>query len=193
MQKTLKNLTKAFIGESQARNRYTYYAKIAQSEGYEQIAAILVETADQEKTHAKRIFEHIQVLKNKLKITNPIMVEADSPSVYGNTAANLTAAIGGEHHEYASMYPEFAQVAEEEGLPEIANRLRSIAIAEKHHEERYKKLLKQLETKSFFKKDKEVWWVCRECGYMHKGQVPPVVCPACNHAQAYYQVQQENY
>lgn len=193
MQKTLENLTKAFIGESQARNRYNFYAKIAMKEGFEQIAGIFTETEGQEKTHAKRLFEHIQELKKKLNVTEPLMVEADSPSVYGNTAANLEAAIDGETHETKSMYPEFADQAEEDGLPEIAARLRAIAVAEAHHAQRYQKLLDQVKANTVFKKEEEVWWVCRECGYMHKGKTPPTVCPACNHPQAFYQTQQENY
>ncbi|HNZ83760.1 MAG TPA: rubrerythrin family protein [Candidatus Pacearchaeota archaeon] len=191
MPETLKNLTKAFIGESQARNRYTYYAKIAQKEGYEQIGAIFLETAEQEKTHAKRLFEHIQKIKGDM---NAVIVEAESPNVYGNTIENLKAAISGEHHEYTSMYPDFADIADKEGYSEIALRMRAIAKAEEHHEQRYKKLLEQLETGTIFKKeDSQTVWICRECGYMHIGNQPPEECPSCDHPKAFYQVQCENY
>jgi len=186
---TIKNLVKAFIGESQARNRYTFYAKVARKEGYEQIAEIFLITADNEKEHAKRLFEHIQ----KLKETDSINVEAEAPLTYGTTAENLKAAIAGENYEHTKMYPEFADIAEKENLPEIAYRLRSIAKAEEHHEERYKKLLEQINNKTVFKKDKEVWWVCRECGYVHYGTEPPGVCPSCDHEKSYYQLKCEEY
>jgi len=194
MQKTIQNLTKAFIGESQARNRYTFYAKAAQKEGYEQIAAIFLETAEQEKAHAKRLFEHIQELKEKIgENLDVIEVKAEMPTVYGNTAENLKAAIAGENYEHTQMYPEFAEVAEGENLPDIAERLRAIAKAEEHHEERYKKLLAQIEAGSVFKKDKETIWVCRECGYVHIGNEAPEKCPSCDHPRAYYQVKCENF
>ena len=193
MQKTLENLAKAFVGESQARNRYTFYAKVAKKEGYEQISSIFLETAEQEKTHAKRLFEQIQELKKKLGLGEELVVEASAPLVYGNTEENLKASIAGENHEQTEMYPEFAKIAEEEGLSELATRLLSIAKAEKHHEERYKKLLEQIQNKTVFKKEVETTWICRECGYLHKGNEAPVLCPACDHPQAYYQVQCENY
>lgn len=194
MQKTLENLTKAFVGESQARNRYTFYSKIAKKAGYEQIAEIFTLTAEQEKVHAKRIFEHIQELKKELGIAeNVVVVETEVPNVYEDTVANLKAAIEGEKYEYEEMYPSFAKVAREEGLDAIAERLESIAVAEKHHAERYKKALEQLENGTVFKKEKEVWWACRECGYLHQGQEPPEMCPSCDHPQAYYQVQCEEY
>lgn len=194
MQKTLENLTKAFIGESQARNRYTFYAKVARKEGYEQIGAIFQDTADQEKEHAKRLFEHIQELKKKIGgDLEEIKVEAAAPTVYGTTAENLKAAIAGENWEHTSMYPEYAETAQEEGLSEIAQRLRSISKAEEHHEERYLKLLKAVEGGTVFKKDKEIWWVCRECGYQHFGTEAPKKCPSCDHEQAFYQVKCEEY
>ncbi len=194
MKKTLENLTKAFIGESQARNRYTYYAKVAKKEGYEQIAAIFLETAEQEKIHAKREFEHIQKLKEKLsEKSNEIVVEAASPNIYGNTAENLKTAIAGETYEYNEMYPEFARVAEEEDLDEIAARFRAIARAEEHHKERYEKLLKEVEAGTVHKKETETVWVCRECGYVHVGDEAPEECPSCDHPRAYYQVQCEKY
>ena len=188
--KTLENLVKAYIGESQARNRYSFYAKVAKKEGYEQIAEIFLITAEQEKVHAKRLFEHIQKIK---KGNSEIKVEASAPTVYKKTVDNLKAAIEGENYEHTLMYPEFAATAMEEGFKDIAVRLKSIAIAEKHHEERYLKLLKELEAGSTFKKREKVWWVCRECGFVHFGKKPPTKCPSCDHPQAYYEVKSENY
>lgn len=193
MKQTLENLAKAFIGESQARNRYTFYAKIARKEGFEQIAEIFLLTADNEKEHAKRLFEHIQKLKKKLNESDEIKVEAAAPLVLGNTTENLKAAIAGEHYENTEMYPGFADTAEKEGLTEIAKRLRSIANAEKHHEERYQKLLKEVEAGTIFKKEKEVYWVCRECGYVHFGKEPPEKCPSCDHEKGFYQIKCEEY
>jgi len=194
MLKTLECLAKAFIGESQARNRYTMYSKAARTEGYEQIAEIFLLTADNEREHAKKLFEAIQQLKkgSKEKL-DELAVEAAVPTVLGTTAENLKAAIAGENYEHTKMYPEFAYVAQGEGYLEIAKRLRSIAVAETHHEERYKKILKQVEAKTVFKKDKEVWWVCRECGYMHFGKQPPEKCPSCDHVRAFYQLKCEEY
>jgi len=194
MQQTIQNLTKAFIGESQARNRYTFYARVAKKEGFEQIAEIFLTTADNEKEHAKRLFEHIQELKEKTsKDSEEIKVEAVAPTVYGDTKTNLKAAIAGERYEYFEMYPEFADTAVKEELPEIAARLRAIAKAEVHHEERYKKLLKEVEAGTVFKKDKKVTWVCRECGYTHEGTEPPEKCPSCDHPQSFYQLKCEEY
>ncbi len=194
MQKTIQNLTKAFIGESQARNRYSFYAKVARKEGFEQIAEIFLQTAEQEKEHAKRLFEHIQELKKKTKEKlNEIKVEFSAPTTYGNTIENLKAAIAGENYEYTSMYPEFAKVAEKEGLIKIAKRFSAIAVSEKHHEERYKKLLKEVKEGSIFKKKKKIWWVCMECGYVHFGKQPPTKCPSCDHPKSFYQVKCENY
>lgn len=194
MKKTLENLTKAFIGESQARNRYSFYAKVAKKEGYEQIGEIFLETAEQEKEHAKREFEHIQELKEKMgEDIQEIEVPAKSPNTYGDTAANLKAAAKGENYEYADMYPEFAKVAEEEGLTKIAARFRSIAVAEKHHEERYLKLLKELEAGTIFKKKESTTWICMECGYQHEGTEPPKMCPSCDHEQGFYKVKCETY
>jgi rubrerythrin len=190
MTETLKNLVKAFIGESQARNRYTFYSKVALKEGFVQIANIFTETAEQEKTHAKRLFELIQELK---KNNEAIKVEAECPTVYKTTAENLQAAIDGEHHEHSSMYPEFAKVALKEGFPKIATRLLSIAKAEAHHEERYKKLLEQVKAGTVFKKKTSVTWVCQECGYVHEGKEPPEKCPSCDHAKDYFKLKDENY
>jgi rubrerythrin len=194
MHETLKNLTKAFIGESQARNRYTIYAKVAKKEGYEQIAGIFAETAEQEKEHAKRLWEHIQELKEKMDVkTDEITVEATAPTAYGSTKENLRAAAAGEHYEYEEMYPDFADVAEKEGLKVIAGRMRAIAVAEKHHEERYLKMLEEVENFTVYKKDKEVTWVCRECGYQYEGKQPPARCPSCDHERSYYQIKCERF
>lgn len=194
MKNTIENLTKAFVGESQARNRYTFYAKVARKEGFEQIAEIFLITADNEKEHAKRLFEHINELKKKSNENlDEIKIETVAQTIFGNTADNLKVAIAGENYEYTEMYPEFADVAEKESLPEIAERLRAIAIAEKHHEERYKKLLKEVEAGTIFKKEQEVWWVCRECGYVHFGTEAPEKCPSCDHERSFYQIKCEEY
>jgi len=194
MQKTLENLAKAFTGESQARNRYTFYAKIARTEGYEQIAGNFEETANQEKEHANWLFKLIQELKKKIGgDLHELIVEARVPTVRGTTIENLKAAAAGEKYEYTEMYPEFADTADEEGLPEIAKRIRAIAKAESHHEERYLKFIAQLEAGTIFKKDKEVAWVCRECGYVHIGSEPPENCPSCGHARGFYQIKCEEY
>ncbi len=194
MIKTIENLAKAFIGESQARNRYTFYAKIARQEGYEQIADIFLTTADNEKEHAKWVFRLIQELKSKSSENlEEIKVEAAAPTILGTTAENLKTAIAGEHYENTVMYPEFAEVAQKEGLPEIARRLRSISKAEEHHEERYTKLLKVVAAGTVFKKSEKVYWVCRECGYVSFGTEPPEKCPSCDHARSYYQIKCEEY
>lgn len=193
MEKTIENLTKAFIGESQARNRYTFYSKIARKEGFEQVAEVFLITADNEKEHAKRLFEHINELKKGDEKLDEIKVEAAAPTIYGSTAENLKAAINGENYEYTQMYPEFAEAAEKEDLPAIARRLKAIAIAEQHHEERFKKLLQEVEQGTVFKKDKEVWWFCRECGYVHFGKEPPSKCPSCDHDKGFYQIKCEEY
>lgn len=186
---TIKNITKAFIGESQARNRYTFYAKIAKKEGYEQISEIFLQTAEHEKQHAKELFKLIQKLK---KDENPIQVEAEAPTTYGKTIENIKAAIKGEHHETSEMYPQFAATAEKEGFPEIAKKLKAIGLAEKFHEERYKKILENLEKNKVFKKDEITDWMCRKCGYTHKGLTPPENCPSCNHATNYFEVKCSN-
>ena len=194
MKNTLLNLVKAFIGESQARNRYTFYAKIAKKEGFEQIAGIFLITAENEKEHASNLFKLINELKKGSKEElDEIKVEAAAPTILGSTVENLKAAIAGENYEHTKMYPEFADIAQKEGFPEIATRLRAIAEAERHHEERYRKLLKEVEAGTFFKKKKAVWWVCRECGYVHYGKEPPEKCPSCDHPRAYFQLKCEEY
>ncbi|HNW84035.1 MAG: rubrerythrin [Candidatus Cryosericum sp.] len=192
MKQTFVNLGAAFIGESMARNRYTMYSKVARTEGFEQIAAIFAETADQERMHASILFHLLQDIKEEnggdLKVP-----EAGVPLVLGTTADNLQAAIDGEHYETTTMYPGFADVAEKEGYSAIAARLRAIAVAEAHHEERYTKLLKEVKEQSVFKKDHKIIWVCRECGYVYEGTEPPAKCPACQHPYSFYQVKCENY
>lgn len=194
MNATIQSLTKAFIGESQARNRYTFYAKIAQKEGFDQIAEIFLLTAENEREHAKWLFKLINELKSKSNENlDEITVEAAAPTTLGSTVENLKAAIAGEHYETTTMYPEFADVAEKEGLSEIATRLRSIARAEAHHEKRYKRLLKEVEGGTLFKKDKKVSWVCRKCGYVHEGEEPPKKCPSCDHESNYFEIECEEF
>ena len=191
---TIKNLAKAFIGESQARNRYTFYAKIAKKEGYEQIAEIFEITAENEREHAKWLFRLLNELKEKYpEEVESLEANAVVPVVLGNTIENLKSAIAGENYEHSKMYPEFAEVAEKEGFPEIATRLRAIAIAEKHHEKRYKKLLVELENGTLFKKNEAVVWVCRKCGYVHYGTEPPEKCPSCSHPKNYFERKCEEY
>jgi rubrerythrin len=195
MQKTLKNLTKAFIGESQARNRYNFYSKQAKAEGFPQLAEIFLETAENERQHAKWIFKMIQDLKNKMG-EEPDEIEIDgalAPLTLAKTSDNLKAAIAGEHYEYDEMYPEFADVAEEEGLIDISDRLWAIAHAEEHHEDRYKKLLEQVQAGTMFKKDKDEMWTCLKCGYTYKGEEPPQKCPACDHGRIYFKLLYEEY
>lgn len=182
---TLKNLGKAFIGESQARNRYTFYAKTAKKEGLPQISALFLLTAENEAQHAKWLMRMINELSQKSG--EPFEVNAaEVPTVFADTASNLAAAIEGEHHEQTQMYPTFAKVAREEGLEEIADRLEAIAKAERHHEERYAKLLENLKNNTLFKKESEVEWVCLECGYVHKGTQPPEECPSCSHPKQHF-------
>jgi rubrerythrin len=190
MSETLKVLTQAFIGESQARNRYTFYSNTAKKEGYIQISQIFAMTADQEREHASWEFKLIQDLKGD---NSQIEVPAAAPLTLGNTKINLAAAIEGELYETNTMYPDFAQIARGEGYEDIAKRLESIAIAEKHHAERYQKLLKVLEDGTIFKKDKPVVWICSECGYIHIGEEPPKECPSCGHDKGYYYLFNEEY
>ena len=183
---TEKNLVAAFAGESQARNRYTYFASQARKEGYEQIAAIFEETANQEKEHAKREFKFLE--------GGEVEIAAAFPAgVIGNTIENLKAAAAGEHYETTEMYPEFAEVAEKEGFDEIAKVFRSIAVAEKRHEERYLALAKNITEGLVFKREKPVRWVCRNCGYVQEGPEAPELCPACAHPKSYYELEAANY
>ena len=183
---TEKNLLAAFAGESQARNRYTYFASQARKEGYEQIAAIFEETANQEKEHAKREFKFLE--GGEVEIT-----AAFPAGVIGTTLENLKAAAAGEHYENTEMYPGFAQTADKEGFAEIATVFREIAVAEKQHEERYIALAKNIAEGLVFKRDKAARWVCRNCGYVHEGLEPPEVCPACAHPKSYYELEAANY
>lgn len=182
--KTAHNLIHAFAGESQARNRYTFYASVAKKEGYVQISNIFTETANQEKEHAKRLMK----LLNVDLAGETVYTEGDFPVLIGTTAENLKAAAAGENDEYTDMYPSFAKTAKEEGFPEIAAILENIAVAEKHHEERYLKLLAALEDGSTFKKDKAVVWKCNNCGFIYEGEEAPERCPACDHPQAHFEV-----
>ena len=186
--RTEQNLLKSFAGESQAKNRYEFFAKQAKKEGYEQISRIFQETANQEKEHATWLMRMIEEFDGGEEIT---LDGVSVPTVLGTTQENLKAAVAGENYEHTKMYPEFADVAEEEGFQEVADRLRSIAKAEQHHEERYNKILKELEAGTFFKKDKEVAWVCRECGYEYVGLEPPEKCPSCDHDRSYYELKCE--
>jgi rubrerythrin len=193
MKKTLENLSKAFIGESQARNRYTLYSKIAKNEGYVQISDIFLITADNEREHAKWLFRMIQDLKKEFGNVDSITVEAEAPLVMATTSENIKAAIAGEHYENSEMYPGFADVADDEGLDDVAVRLRAIGRAEEHHEARYKELLNIVETGTVLEKDHEVQWVCTKCGYVHTAVKPPLKCPACDHESKYYEILCEEY
>lgn len=188
MEKTIGNLAAAFVGESQARNRYTMYAKIAKKEGYEEIAENFEITATQEAEHAKWLMRMINELKDENSSFDQINIPTEVPTILGTTKENLAAAIAGENHEYESMYPEFAQIAEEENLPQIAVRLKSIAKAEANHEDRYKRFLKNLEDETVFEKGVEVTWQCRKCGYSQIGSSAPEKCPSCSHPRAYFEV-----
>ena len=184
--RTEKNLLAAFAGESQARNRYDYYAGKARKEGLVQIADIFAETANQEKEHAKRFFSFLE--------GGDVEIQAAYPAgVIGTTAENLEAAAAGEHHEWTSLYPGFAEIAREEGFPEIAAVLEAICVAEKQHEKRYQELLANLNAGKVFKKDGRVTWRCRNCGYLHEAEDAPKACPACAHPQAHFEVLAENW
>ena len=171
--KTEKNLQAAFAGESQARNKYTYFASVAKKEGFEQIAAIFQQTADNEKEHAKLWFKELGEL--------------------GNTAQNLLAAAEGENYEWTDMYETFAKEAEEEGFKALAASFRRVAAIEKAHEERYRKLLKNVEMQQVFEKSEMTMWECRNCGHLVMGVKAPLVCPTCAHPQSYFEVRKENY
>ncbi|MBU0693501.1 MAG: rubrerythrin family protein [Candidatus Omnitrophica bacterium] len=183
---TEKNLLASFAGESQARNRYTYFASVAKKEGYEQIAAIFQETADNEKEHAKRFFKFLE--------GGDVAITAAYPAgVIGNTAQNLAASAAGENLEWTKLYHEAEQTAREEGFEKIANQFKEIAEVEEQHEIRYRKLLKNVREGKVFKKDSVVRWKCRNCGYVHESEVAPDECPACAHPQSYYELVCENY
>ncbi|HOI64917.1 MAG TPA: rubrerythrin family protein [Mesotoga sp.] len=190
--KTLENLMKAFAGESQARNRYTFYASVAKKEGYEQIAAIFTETADNEKEHAKVFFKHIlEGMASELPIT--VHVDADYPVELRTTRENLKAAAAGENEEWTMLYPEFADVAEKEGFKDVANSFRQIAKVENRHEARYLKLLDNIEKCKVFKREEKVLWKCGNCGYILEAKEAPDVCPACKHPKSYFELFCETY
>jgi len=183
---TEKNLLAAFAGESQARNRYTYFAGAAKKEGFEQISAIFLETAENEKEHAKVFFKYLE--GGEVEIT-----AAFPAGVIGNTAANLGAAADGEKLEWSTLYADFERVARKEGFPEIASSFLEIADVEQVHEARYRKLLANIVNGEVFRKKSPVKWHCRNCGYVHEGVEAPAECPACSHPKAYYEVMAENY
>jgi rubrerythrin len=183
---TEKALLTAFAGESQARNRYTYFASVAKKEGYEQISAIFLETADNEKEHAKKFFKYLK--------GGEVEITASYPAgVIGTTLENLEAAAAGEKLEWSMLYKDAEKIAKEEGFTEIATTFKEIAEVEEEHEKRYRKLAANIKGKTVFKKDKTVKWKCRNCGYVHEGTEAPRVCPACTHPQSYYEILTENY
>jgi len=184
--KTERNLMAAFAGESQARNRYTYFASTARKEGYAQISAIFEETANQEREHAKRLFKFMTGGEAEITAAFPF-------GPIGATLDNLKAAAAGENYEWTDMYPSFAEVAREEGFDEIAAAFEAIAVAEKQHERRYLALAANIEQDKVFRKDKSIVWRCRNCGYLHEGPQAPELCPACLHPQAYFEVLGENW
>jgi len=183
---TEKNLLKAFAGESQARNRYTYFASVAKKEGYEQISAIFLETAENEKEHAKVFFKYLPGEDVEITAVYPA-------GKISTTQENLLAAANGEKAEWSSIYPDFEKIARKEGFNEVADSFKEIAEVEEQHEKRYRKLLDNVKNKKVFKKDKVVKWKCRNCGYVHEGKDAPDTCPACKHPQSYYEVIDENY
>ena len=183
---TEKNLLASFAGESQARNRYTYFAKQAKKEGYEQISAIFMETADNEREHAKKFFRHLEGGDVEFTATFPA-------GVIGTTAENLAAAAAGENHEWTVLYKEAAEIAESEGFTDVATSFRQIAKVEVEHEKRYLALLKNIKDGTVFEKDTPVKWKCRNCGWVHEGKKALDMCPACQHPQAHFEIKDENY
>jgi rubrerythrin len=184
--RTEKNLLMAFAGESQARNRYTYFAGRARKDGLMQVAAIFEETANQEKEHAKRFFKFLE--------GGELAVSASFPAgIVGSTKENLLAAAAGENHEHTELYPEFARVAEQEGLEAIAGVFRAVAVAEKQHEKRYRDLAANIENDLVFRREEKVTWRCINCGYLHDGSDAPETCPACDHPRSYYELLGENW
>jgi rubrerythrin len=189
--KTAENLLKSFAGESQARNRYTYYASVAKKEGYVQIESIFNETADNEKEHAKRFFKFLA--DSDLNGEQVVINDAGYPVCLGTTKVNLLAAAAGENEEWTDLYPHFAQVAEDEGFSQIAFAYRKIAEVEKRHEARYKKLATNIQENTVFAKADTVLWKCENCGFIYEGTEAPKACPACLHPQSYFEVFVENY
>ncbi len=184
--RTEKNLLVSFAGESQARMRYTYFSNVAKDEGYEQIAAIFAETAEQEKEHAERMFKYLE--------GGCVEIAASYPAgLISRTLDNLQSAVAGEHEEWSEAYPHFADIADEEGFPEIAAMYRAICVAEKGHEERFHAFVKNIETAKVFTKDNEIVWQCRNCGYIHVGKTAPEICPACLHPQGFFEEMKQNW
>ena len=183
---TEQNLLKAFAGESQARTRYTFFASVAKKEGYEQIAAVFMETAEQEKEHAKRFFKFLEGGDLTITATYPA-------GKIGTTQENLLAAAKGENEEWDVLYPDFAKVAEEEGFPAVAAAFRAISTVEAEHERRYLKLLSRITDGDFFRRDGKIWWQCRNCGYIVEAEEAPKACPACLHPQSFFEPKKENY
>jgi rubrerythrin len=190
--KTAENLMKAFAGESQARNRYTFFASVADKEGFKQIKNIFIETADNEKEHAKRFYKFLAA-GFQGELPTAIEITAGFPVALGNTLDNLKAAAAGENEEWSQLYPAFAKVAEEEGFAEIATVFKEVAEVEERHEIRYQKLAANVADGKVFQKDTEILWKCGNCGYVHKGRSAPDKCPACAHPQAFFEVFVENY
>jgi rubrerythrin len=187
--RTMQNLMNSFAGESQARNRYTFFASIAKKAGYEQIAAIFQDTADNEKEHAKIFYKHLVRYLGEAVLS----VNAAFPVILGDTVANLKSSIAGENEEWTKLYPDGAKIAEDEGFPEIAESFRQIAHAEKEHERRYAALRTSIEGGRFFKKEQTVKWRCRNCGRVVESAAAPDKCPTCDHPQAYFELMAENY
>ncbi len=183
---TEKNLMAAFAGESQAKNRYTFYAKQAKKEGFEQIAAFFEETAANEESHAKTFFRFLEGGSVEITSTFP-------GGILGSTVENLKAAADGEKEEWTTLYPEFSRIAAEEGFPKVALAFRLIAPIEEHHDRRFRKLLSNMEKNRVFEKEEKTWWICRKCGYLHYGTRALRICPACNHPEGYFEVLGENY
>lgn len=182
---TEQNLLKSFAGESQARNRYTYFASAAKKEGFEQIAAIFLETAEQEKEHAKKFFKYLE--------GGMVEITASFPAgTISSTLENLAAAANGEREEWTELYPHFAEVAEKEGFKEIAATFKAISKAEAGHEERYLQLFERVKSNTVFEREEDILWQCRNCGYIHKGKKAPEKCPACQHPQAYFEPKKNN-
>ena len=188
--KTAANLMKAFAGESQARNRYSFFAKTAREEGFGQIEAIFMETSDNEKAHAKLFYNHL--VKN-LENNTPQEITASYPVAWGTTIQNLESSANGEHEEWSILYPEFAKIADEEGFPDIAKTFRGIASIEAKHEARYKKLAESIKSGTIFKKSGKVFWKCRECGNIIELSEAPEKCPVCAHPRSFYEILAENY
>lgn len=191
--RTLTNLMKAFAGESQARTRYTYFASVARKEGFNQMETIFLETADNEKEHAKIYYKHIVNGLGGATENVPIEITATYPVVYGSTRENLVAAAAGEREEWSDIYKNFGEIADQEGFKDIAASFRMVSEVEKRHEARYLKLAANIENDRVFKKAEKTQWKCENCGYVHEGSGAPEICPACKHPKAYFELLSENY